>query len=133
MKKNNKVEVGDDEMLMSIIEGLEEVKGNDIAVMDLRELDGAMANYFVLCSGTSTTQVEALARKAEEFTKKNLGERPRKVEGVRNAQWVLMDYFTIVVHIFYEPVRAHYNLEELWSDAKEWKMKKKTTRKKKDE
>jgi len=88
MKRNSKVEVGDDELLMSIIEGLEEVKGNDIAVMDLRELDGAMANYFVLCSGTSTTQVEALARKAEEFTKKNLGERPRKVEGVRNAQWV---------------------------------------------
>lgn len=133
MKKNSKIVVGDDELLLSIIEGLEEVKGNDIAVLDLRNLDSAMANYFVICSGTSTTQVEALARKVEEFTKKNLNERPRKVEGVRNAQWVLMDYFTIVVHVFYEPIRSHYNLEELWSDAKEWKMKKKTTRKKKDE
>lgn len=133
MKKNSKIVVGDDELLLSIIEGLEEVKGNDIAVLDLRNLDSAMANYFVICSGTSTTQVEALARKVEEFTKKNLNERPRNVEGVRNAQWVLMDYFTIVVHVFYEPIRSHYNLEELWSDAKEWKMKKKTTRKKKDE
>ncbi|MFM7770199.1 MAG: ribosome silencing factor [Bacteroidota bacterium] len=133
MIKNNKVVVKEDDLLMTIIEGLEEVKGIDIAVMDLRELESAMSNYFVLCSGTSTTQVEALARKVEEFTHKGLNERPRRVEGVRNAQWVLMDYFTVVVHIFHEPIRLHYNLEELWSDAKEWKLKKKTTRKKKDE
>jgi hypothetical protein len=70
-----------------------------------------------VCTGTSTTQVEAIARSAENFTRKQLDERPRRVEGLRNAQWVLMDYFTIIVHVFNEPMREHYDIEGLWADG----------------
>jgi ribosome-associated protein len=91
----------------------------------LRNIEAAIADYFIVCTGTSTTQVEAIARSAENFTRKELDERPRRVEGVRNAQWVLMDYFTIIVHVFYEPMREHYDIEGLWSDGKVMALPKK--------
>ena len=117
MKKKETTTGNDDALLLSIIEGIEEVKGHDIKILDLRNIEAAIADYFIVCTGTSTTQVEAIARSAENFTRKELDERPRRVEGVRNAQWVLMDYFTIIVHVFYEPMREHYDIEGLWADA----------------
>ena len=115
----------EDALLLSIIDGIEEVKGHDIKILDLRNIEAAIADYFIVCTGTSTTQVEAIARSAENFTRKELDERPRRVEGVRNAQWVLMDYFTIIVHVFYEPMREHYDIEGLWSDGKVMALPKK--------
>ena len=91
MKKKETKTGSDDALLLSIIEGIEEVKGHDIKILDLRNIEAAIADYFIVCTGTSTTQVEAIARSAENFTRKQLDERPRRVEGVRNAQWVLMD------------------------------------------
>lgn len=126
MKKKETKTGNDDALLLSIIEGIEEVKGHDIKILDLRNIEAAIADYFIVCTGTSTTQVEAIARSAENFTRKQLDERPRRVEGVRNAQWVLMDYFSIIVHVFYEPMREHYDIEGLWADANEMALPKKT-------
>lgn len=125
MKKKAAVKSSEDALLLSIIDGIEEVKGHDIKILDLRNIEAAIADYFIVCTGTSTTQVEAIARSAENFTRKELDERPRRVEGVRNAQWVLMDYFTIIVHVFYEPMREHYDIEGLWSDGKVMALPKK--------
>ena len=126
MNKKAADKSSEDALLLSIIDGIEEVKGHDIKILDLRNIEAAIADYFIVCTGTSTTQVEAIARSAENFTRKELDERPRRVEGVRNAQWVLMDYFTIIVHVFYEPMREHYDIEGLWSDGKVMALPKKT-------
>ena len=125
MKKKEADKSSEDALLLSIIDGIEEVKGHDIKILDLRNIEAAIADYFIVCTGTSTTQVEAIARSAENFTRKELDERPRRVEGVRNAQWVLMDYFTIIVHVFYEPMREHYDIEGLWADGKVMALPKK--------
>ena len=133
MKKKKDESVSTESLLQTIVAGIEEVKGQDILILDLRHIEAAIADYFVIATATNTTQVEAIAKRVEEFTRKELGEKPRHVEGVRNAQWVLMDYFSIITHIFHEPVRGHYDLEGLWSDAKEVKLKAKKTKKKEDE
>jgi len=125
MNKKAADKSSEDALLLSIIDGIEEVKGHDIKILDLRNIEAAIADYFIVCTGTSTTQVEAIARSAENFTRKELDERPRRVEGVRNAQWVLMDYFTIIVHVFYEPMREHYDIEGLWSDGEVMALPKK--------
>jgi ribosome-associated protein len=80
-------------------------------------VENAMSDYFVICHGTSTTQVEAISRSIEKETLKSLGYRASHVEGERNAQWILMDYFDIIVHIFNDRMRDYYALEELWADA----------------
>lgn len=104
-------------LLDEIINGMQEVKAHDIVVMDLRKVPNAMADYFLVCHGTSTTQVEAISRSIERETSKTLGVKPFHVEGERNAQWILMDYFDIIVHIFNDKMRDHYAIEELWADA----------------
>ncbi len=104
-------------LLDEIINGMQEVKAHDIVVMDLRHVENAMSDYFVICHGTSTTQVEAISRSIEKETLKSLGYRASHVEGERNAQWILMDYFDIIVHIFNDRMRDYYALEELWADA----------------
>ncbi|MFN6379835.1 MAG: ribosome silencing factor [Flavobacteriales bacterium] len=104
-------------LLDEIINGMQEVKAHEIVVMDLRHVENAMSDYFVICHGTSTTQVEAISRSIEKETLKSLGYRASHVEGERNAQWILMDYFDIIVHIFNDRMRDYYALEELWADA----------------
>jgi ribosome-associated protein len=104
-------------LLDEIIEGMLEVKAKDVVVMNLKNVDHAMADYFVICHGTSSTQVEAISRSVERTTQEKLGYKPAHVEGVQNAQWILMDYFDIVVHIFNETTRNYYAIEELWADA----------------
>lgn len=104
-------------LLDQIVNGMQEVKAHDIVVMDLRHVQNAMSDYFVICHGTSTTQVEAISRSIEKETLKSLGYRASHVEGERNAQWILMDYFDVIVHIFNDRMRDYYALEELWADA----------------
>ncbi|MCB0762900.1 MAG: ribosome silencing factor [Flavobacteriales bacterium] len=104
-------------LLDAIVAGIQEVKGEDIVVLDLRSIENSAADYFVICSGSSTTQVEAIARSVEAFTEKKLGEGPFRTEGTRNATWVLQDFADVVVHIFHKDTRAFYQLEELWADA----------------
>jgi ribosome-associated protein len=105
-------------LLDTIVSGIQEVKGIDIIIMDLRELNNAMTDFFVICHGNSSTQVQALARAAEKETIDALGEKPWHIEGSRNAKWILMDYINVVVHIFDQESRYYYSIEELWADAR---------------
>lgn len=104
-------------LLTAIVEGLKEVKAEDIVVMDLRKVPNSVADYFVVCQGTSDKHVESLARSVERFTETQLDESPKHIEGRENSFWILMDYFDIVVHIFQAEAREFYALEELWADA----------------
>ena len=85
--------------------------------MDLRQLDEAPADYFIVCQGDSTTQVESIATSIVKKCKEVLGESPSSVEGMGNGRWVIVDYFDTVVHIFYPETRQFYQLESLWNDA----------------
>jgi ribosome-associated protein len=111
------------ELLDVIVEGMQELKAQSITVMDLRDLNSSVADYFVIATGTSSTQVEGICNSVEKFTEEVLNESPRRIEGKRNAKWILMDYFNIIVHIFDEETRDFYALEQLWGDAKTTQIK----------
>ncbi len=100
-----------------IIEGIEEKKGLEIVCLDLSKFNIAICDYFIICHGTSRTHVGAIAESVEEFVKKHTGCFPSRREGVTNAEWILLDYLDVVVHVFQEEVRDHYKLEDLWADA----------------
>jgi ribosome-associated protein len=104
-------------LIDSIIEGMQERKAKDIVVIDLRNIDFAMTDYFVICHGTSTTQVQAIAQSVEEQSFKLSNEKPWHIEGQRQSNWILMDYVNVVVHVFEDQTRKHYALEDLWSDG----------------
>ncbi len=114
VKKLNNTDV----LLTNIIKGIEEVKGNDIEILDLRSIDTAVCDYFIICNGTSNTQVNAIVNSIQKIVSKELKDKPWHVEGTDNAEWVLMDYVSIVVHVFQKEIREYYNIEGLWGDAK---------------
>lgn len=114
----NKGKISKDVLLSYIIKGIEEVKGNDIDILDLRNIDNTVCDYFVICNGTSNTQVNAIVNSVQKVVSKALKDKPWHVEGEDNAEWVLMDYVDIVVHVFQKHVREYYNIEGLWGDAK---------------
>jgi ribosome-associated protein len=101
-----------------ILEAIQSVKGKNIVVLDLTLLHDAPTDYFIVCEGDSVTQVRAIAQRILKEVKEALGERPNHTEGKDKANWVLVDYFTTVVHIFHPETRKFYGLEDLWSDAK---------------
>lgn len=103
-------------------QGMDSKKGFDIVMLDLREVQSAPANYFVICSGNVPSHVSAISDGVFETIKKATGYNPNRIEGYDNAEWILMDYFDIVVHIFLKDKRSHYRLEELWADGKEMKI-----------
>ena len=105
-------------LLQSIIEGIQEKKGKDIVVADLKGIDGAICQYFVICQGNSPTQVDAITESVYDMVYEKTKDRPTTVNGLRNAQWVGMDYGSILVHIFLPELRNFYNLEHLWADSK---------------
>lgn len=100
-----------------ITEGIQEKKGSGIVIADLREIEGSIANYFVICQGGSPAQVEAIAESVSDFARKKAGEKPVNVVGLGNDQWVAIDYVDVLVHIFQPETRAFYDLENLWEDA----------------
>jgi len=104
-------------LLKAIINGLEEKKAKNITVLDLTQIGGRAFDYFVIADADSGTHVESIAASAEEMAKKELNERPYHTEGWQNAEWILLDYINIVVHVFQRSVREFYNLEGLWADA----------------
>lgn len=101
----------------AIIDGIQDVKGKNVVKLDLTDLKQSIADYFIICSGESSTQVEGIHQSIVRSTKKELNEKPWHTEGVGNAEWILLDYVDVVVHIFYKDVRKFYNLEDLWADA----------------
>ncbi|MBK8341731.1 MAG: ribosome silencing factor [Flavobacteriales bacterium] len=101
----------------AIILGIQEVKGKDIVRIDLREMPNAVCEHFVICHGDSDTQVKAIAGSIEKFTRERAGEKPWHTEGEQSAEWILLDYVNVVVHVFHRDKRAFYRLEDLWADA----------------
>lgn len=116
IKETNDVLISS-ELAKAAVEGMQEKKGVEIRLLDLRNIKNSIADFFVVCSGNSDTQVEALKNSVDEFIYKQIGENPWRVEGVENREWILMDYIDVVVHIFQKSKREFYGLEELWGDA----------------
>lgn len=110
--------VNNDVLIANIIKGIEEVKGSNIDILDLREIDNSACDYFIICNGNSNTQVNAIVGSIQKVVSKELKDKPWHVEGTENAEWVLMDYINIVVHVFQTHIREYYNIESLWGDAK---------------
>ncbi|MCA1751887.1 MAG: ribosome silencing factor [Cryomorphaceae bacterium] len=101
----------------SVVRGIQEVKGKEICTVDLRQLNSAVTDYFVICHGTSDTQVDAISRAVQKQVYNETGDEPSHKEGMNSSEWILLDYFDVVVHIFKEETRQFYNLEKLWADA----------------
>jgi ribosome-associated protein len=106
------------QILDAAIEGLRRIKGRDITVIDLATINHTECSYFLICHGTSGTQVDALAQSVEGTVTELTGEKTWHKDGYRNAIWILLDYGDIMVHVFKDESRTFYNLEGLWSDAK---------------
>ena len=102
----------------TIVEGMQENKAKDIVILDLRHIDASVADFFVICSGESSTQVDGITSSVLRHTRKEIKERPWHVEGKTMSEWILLDYVTVVAHVFYKDVRNFYDLEDLWADAK---------------
>lgn len=107
----------------SVVNGMLEKKGQNIRWLDLRGIENSVCDYFIICEGNSSTQVDAIAESVEEIVKKETGQRPYRSEGWENALWILIDYVNVVVHVFERETRYFYNLESLWADAEEIKVK----------
>lgn len=102
---------------------LDEKKAEEVRIIDLRKVHGAPSEYFVIASGNVPSHVSALSDAVHETLKKATGLGPHKVEGYQNAEWILMDYFDVVVHIFQKNKREFYRLDELWCDGEEVSIK----------
>ncbi len=101
----------------AVVEGILEKKGRNISVMNLKSIHNRVCDFYIICQADSNTQVNAVAGSVEETVKKLIGDRPYRSEGFQNSEWVLIDYVTVVVHIFQSHIREFYNLEALWADA----------------
>ena len=116
-KAKTKVKDISEQFVDAVVHGMQEKKANKIAVMDLRNIHSDVADFFIVCHATSRTQVDAIARSVEEEVFKKLNTWPSHSEGYENSEWILLDYFDVVVHIFMEDKRDFYRIEKLWADA----------------
>ena len=110
LNKNSKI-------LKTIIQAIQEKKGEHIVLLDLRRIPEAVADFFIVCEATSQVQVKAIADFTEFHVKQILGEYPYRHEGLQSAHWILIDYVNVVVHVMQPETRKFYRLEEMWSDA----------------
>ena len=108
-----------EKLVDTIIKGIQEKKGQDITVVDLRGIDGAIASFFVICQGNTPTQVEAITDSVAETARIDAGEKPAHVVGLELAHWVAMDFTDVIVHILVPDMRSYYNIENLWQDAQQ--------------
>ena len=106
-----------DELISVIIKGIDDVKGDDIQLLDLRKIENTVCDYFIICSGSSNTQVNAITSSIQKLVSKELKDKPWHVEGQNNSEWILMDYVNVVVHVFQKQIREFYDIESLWGDA----------------
>ena len=113
-----KKKASNDQLITEIIKGIEEVKGSDIQLFDLRDIENTVTDYFVICTGNSNTQVSAISGSVQKTVSKGIQDKPWHIEGESNAEWILMDYVNVVVHIFQKHTREFYDIESLWGDAK---------------
>ena len=110
--------VNSDLLITEIVRGIEDVKGENITILDLREIENTVCDYFIICEGNSNTQVSAVSGSIQKIVSKSLKDKPWHVEGESNAEWILPDYVNIVVHVFQKHIREFYDVEGLWGDAK---------------
>lgn len=115
MAKKN---ISADQLISVIINGIEDVKGKGINILDLRAIENTVCDYFIICEGTSNTQVNAIVNSIQKKVSKELKDNPWHIEGADNAEWVLLDYVNIAVHVFQKHIREYYDIESLWGDAK---------------
>jgi ribosome-associated protein len=113
-----KQKISADQLISVVIRGIEDVKGKEINILDLRDIENTVCDYFIICEGTSNTQVNAIVNSVQKKVSKELKDNPWHIEGADNAEWVLMDYVNVVVHVFQKHVREYYDIESLWGDAK---------------
>ena len=113
-----KKKVSSDQLITEVIKGIEKVKGDNISILDLREIENTVCDYFIICEGTSSTQVNAIVNSIQKQVGKNIRDKAWHVEGTDNAEWVLIDYVNVVVHVFQKHIREYYDIESLWGDAK---------------
>lgn len=107
-----------EDKIQKIIEGLQEKKAKNIVVVDMSEIEEASFRYFVICQGTSTTQVNSIADNMIDYVREEAGIRPYAYDGFKNCQWIAVDYGDTIVHVFLPEVREFYKVEQLWADAK---------------
>jgi len=112
-----------DQLITTIVEGIENVKGQHINILDLREIENTVCDYFIVCEGTSNTQVNAIVNSIQKKVSKTIKDNPWHIEGSENAEWVLMDYVNVVVHVFQKHIREYYDIESLWGDSKMTEIK----------
>jgi len=117
MAKRKKKAETSDFLTEIIIKGIQEKKGKDIVSLDLKSMQHAVTDYFIVCHGTSFTHVQAIADSVEQEVRDAIGLKAWHREGVQNAEWILLDYIDVVVHIFQENIRNFYQIEKLWADA----------------
>ncbi len=100
-----------------VVKGMQEIKAKNIVCIDLRKIPGAVSDFFVVCHGESSTQVDSIANSVYKTVLADTGEKPWHQEGKQNAEWILLDYVDVVAHVFYKESREFYNIEGLWADA----------------
>ena len=113
-KKNT----GADHLIAVALKAIDEVKGIDVQILDLRALENTVCDYFIICTGTSNTHVSAISGIIQKQVGKIAQEKPWHVEGEGTAEWILLDYVNVVVHVFQKQIRDFYDIESLWGDAK---------------
>lgn len=113
----SKKHVNTDQLITTILTGIDNLKGEDIKLVDLRNIDNTVCEYFILCSGTSNTHVNAISGAIQKIVGKEAQEKAWHVEGEALSEWILIDYVSVVVHVFQKQTRAYYDLEGLWGDA----------------
>ena len=106
-----------DVLVKAIIDSIKQHKGKEVVSLDLRKIETAVCDFFIICHGTSNTHIASIAENVRKEISKQMKEKPWHTEGEANKEWVLMDYFNIVVHIFNKEKRDFYKLENLWADA----------------
>ena len=109
-------------LITNIIKSIEEGKGEEVILIDMKKIDNSPCDYFIVCDGSSNTQVNAIVSKIKKNVSKLFSEKPINIEGLENCKWVLIDYIDIVVHVFQKEIRQYYNIENLWGDAKHTKF-----------
>ena len=101
-----------------VVYAMQDKKANQVVSIDLTKITSAVTKYFVICDAPSKTQVEAIYKNVVELVKENCDTKPFHREGYENSEWILIDYFDVVAHIFLEDIRSFYNIEDLWADGK---------------
>jgi len=115
MTKKN---VSADDLIAVILKAMDEIKAVDIEILDLREIENTVCDYFIICTGTSNTHVNAISSIVQKQVGKISQEKAWHVEGEGLGEWILLDYVNVVIHVFQKHTREYYDIESLWGDAK---------------